>query len=342
MITKLETLLDVLGTPNTQLVIPVYQRVYAWTEAQCNTLWEDVLQAGRTGSPHFVGTILYSVEEGDARNMDVVDGQQRLATVSLLIAALRDYLAGEGKRLSDMGPGDLSRRYLEASVADGALTFSTCKLVLSRFDRETMSAVVHGTELPCEERLSKNVLSNYQMFRDRMDGLRDVGALWRGLSLLTVISAAMEEGDRPQLVFESLNSKGRPLTTADLVRNLLLANVGLEEQARLYERYWAPIEALFAGDLDSTQFAAALRAWVAIKAPKAGSCGSDDVYASFKAYVESEHAGSLEELLMGLKGFCESFVVRTQSTGAQIAASHNTYGVAKVEGIISEKKLFGD
>lgn len=160
--------------------------------------------------------------------------------------------------------------------------------------------------------------------------------------MLTVISAEMEEDDRPQLVFESLNSKGRPLTTADLVRNLLLANVGLEEQSRLYERYWAPIESLFAGDLDSAQFTAALRAWVAIKAPRTGSCGSDDVYASFKAYVESEHAGSLEELLMGLKGFCESFVVRTQSTGAQIAASHNTYGVAKVEGIISEKKLFGD
>lgn len=162
MITKLETLLDVLGTPNTQLVIPVYQRVYSWTEAQCNTLWEDVLQAGKTGSPHFVGTILHNVEEGydcnasrvdaacnpavgpgvcpasstdvpaagsasspaesadapaakpDLRRIDVVDGQQRLATVSLLIAALRDYLAEEGKLLLDMGPGELSCRYLEA------------------------------------------------------------------------------------------------------------------------------------------------------------------------------------------------------------------------------------
>lgn len=186
MITKLETLLDVLGTPNTQLVIPVYQRVYAWTEAQCNTLWEDVLQAGRTGSPHFAGTILYNVEESGARRMDVVDGQQRLATVSLMIAALRDYLAGEGKRLSGMGPDELSRRYLEApaaGVAGGAsatpaagdaLTFSTCKLVLSRFDRETMSAVVYGAELPCEDELSKNVLANYQMFRDRMDASLDL------------------------------------------------------------------------------------------------------------------------------------------------------------------------
>lgn len=170
---------------------------------------------------------------------------------------------------------------------------------------------------------------------------KTIEALWSGLKRLQTISASMSDGDRPQLVFESLNSKGMPLSTSDLIRNLLLINIGLDEQARLYEQYWAPIESLFADDLDSTQFTAALRGWLAVKAPRLCKRNTEDVYSVFKTYLETEHTGSLDELLFGLKGFCSTFTQRSQSAGARIADAHNSYGVAKVEGIISEKRLFG-
>ena len=352
MITKIESLLDVLGASGAQLIVPVYQRVYAWGEAQCGSLWEDVLRAGKTGREHFLGTVLYA-EGRDAasrrRVVDLVDGQQRLVTASLMIAALRDYLLEEGKTLDYVDAEALANRYLRFADDDGEgcdeanpCASSSCKLLLSCFDRATMQALVYGEQLPEEDERSQNVVANYQMFRSRMSGEFDAELLWRGLNLLTVISAELEEGDRPQLVFESLNSKGKPLSTADLVRNLLFAHVGLEEQEYLHERYWAPLEALFGEGLDSLQFTAALRGWLALKAAGNGKCGSGDVYSAFKAYVETEYAGSVEDLLFALTGYFHSFVTRSQSEGARIAGSHNTYGVAKVEGIVSEKKLFGD
>ncbi|MBQ9954300.1 MAG: DUF262 domain-containing protein [Eggerthellaceae bacterium] len=359
MFTKQESLLDILGMRNAQLVIPVYQRVYAWSERQCTTLWNDVMRAGQTSSTHFMGTVLYVEEacEDDVRRIDVIDGQQRLATLTLLIAALRDHLQETGFSLDGIDAAELDRRYLrlndapakESAEHDGAQAGehdAPCKLLLSRADRATYAAIVSKSPLPEEEdELSQNVVANYRMFREflaQADTRNAAQDLWKGLTLLVVISATLTEGDRPQLVFESLNSKGMPLATSDLIRNLLLIGIGLDEQERLYGQYWAPIEAVFADDLDSSQFTAALRGWLAIKAPELCKRNTDDIYATFKAYLESEHAGSLEELLFGLKGFCETFVTRSQSSGARMADAHNSYGVARVEGIISEKKLFGD
>ncbi len=189
----------------------------------------------------------------------------------------------------------------------------------------------------------KNLTRNLAFFEGLMaEPDFDADRLWAGLTHLSVIAAQVQQDDPAQLIFESLNSKGMPLATSDLIRNLLLIGIGLDEQERLYGQYWAPIEAIFADDLDSSQFTAALRGWLAIKAPELCKRNTDDVYATFKAYLESEHAGSLEELLFGLKGFCETFVTRSQSSGARMADAHNSYGVARVEGIISEKKLFGD
>ena len=92
MLTKQEMFLDFLGAPSTQLIIPVYQRVYAWDHTQCDTLWADIERAGRAGSAHFIGTVLYATEPGNseaARRLDIIDGQQRTATLTLLITARR-------------------------------------------------------------------------------------------------------------------------------------------------------------------------------------------------------------------------------------------------------------
>lgn len=171
-----------------------------------------------------------------------------------------------------------------------------------------MTAVLNHTDLPEEDDLSKNVVSNYQRFKSYLQAESDVETIWRGLKQLTVIAAEVEESDCPQTVFESLNSKGMPLTTADLARNLLFSDVEYEEQERLYDQYWKPIENLFADDDDdATSMNAALRGWLAVKAPHLRSRASDDVYDALKAFLQTENHSDTESLLRGFKGFCETF-----------------------------------
>ncbi len=335
MQTNQEAILEVLGKPDTHLLVPVYQRVYAWTAPQCDALWRDICHAGRTNAPHFMGTILVG-DEGrfDSRQtVGIVDGQQRLASVTLILAALRDHLRQQAEDAAGVSPDEIHELYLTVGNA--------CKMQLSPIDCATMEALVLSQDLPEGDDLSRNVLSNYENFRTRMQ-TADATVVWRGLEALRVVFAQLEADDRAQLVFESLNSKGTPLSTLDLTRNLLMIGLDADEQARLFENHWLPLEELFDDDPDSSRFAAALRGWLAVKAPKLCRGGEGSPYEMLKALMESEDAPSAEEALAGLKGFCQSFILRSQSSGARMADAHNTYGVARVEGIISEKKLFGD
>lgn len=342
MITDQESFLDLIGAGEAQLVIPVYQRVYAWTERQCDTLYDDALRAGRTGRAHFIGTVLYARETEprcSCERLDIIDGQQRAATITLILCALRDYLIENGIELEAISVEEITLRYLHVASKPDAP-----KLLLGRIDRGTMSAIVDKTDLPEGDDLSLTVTNAYERFRMKMRGFtaEDAERLWQGICRLYVVSAKLEDGDRAQLIFESLNSKGMPLTTADLVRNLLLVNIGYEEQTRLYETYWAPVEALYAADADGTRLAAAIRGWLAVTAPKLKTSGKNEVYPAFKTYLEDMHQGTVEELLIGLSGFCKMFAARSQATTTMRSLPHDSWGDGKVRGIISEKKLFGE
>ena len=241
MKTTQRTFLDYLGAPHTHFIIPVYQRVYTWSDKQCATLWRDCAHAGETQSEHFIGTVLYSPDpeltSAQTQAIDIIDGQQRTATISLLIAALADYLEEQGMVLEDgTDAAELRARFLLADGRNPEEASRKEKLTLSRLDRATMTAVLNHTDLPEEDDLSKNVVSNYQRFKSYLQAESDVETIWRGLKQLTVIAAEVEESDCPQTVFESLNSKGMPLTTADLARNLLFSDVEYEEQERLYDQ----------------------------------------------------------------------------------------------------------
>ena len=105
MKTTQRTFLDYLGAPHTHFIIPVYQRVYTWSDKQCATLWRDCAHAGEAQSEHFIGTVLYSPDpeltSAQTQAIDIIDGQQRTGTISLLIAALADYLEEQGMVLED-------------------------------------------------------------------------------------------------------------------------------------------------------------------------------------------------------------------------------------------------
>ena len=349
MKTTQRAFLDYLGEPKTRFIIPVYQRVYTWSDKQCATLWRDCVRAGEAQSEHFIGTVLYSSDpeltSEETRAIDIIDGQQRTATISLLIAALADYLEEQGLTLEDgTDAAGLRARFLFTDGSPSEPIPRKEKLTLSRLDRETMAAVLNHTDPPEEDDLSKNVVSNYQRFRGYLQAESDAETIWQGLKQLTIIATEVEESDHPQTVFESLNSKGMPLTTADLARNLLFSDVEYEEQERLYDHYWKPIENMFSGDdEDDTSMNAALRGWLAVKAPRLRSRASDDVYDALKAFLQTENRASTESLLRGFMGFCETFRARTQSKGAKTADMHTTWGIGgRTKGLPVDRSLFGE
>ena len=294
--------LDLLGTPNTRFVIPVYQRLYSWKERQCQELWLDLHRAAKAEATHFIGTLLYSQEDPDpagCQRLAVIDGQQRLTTMTLLIEALRRYLVDHGQALDGIDADTIQKRYLRASDAESA----PCKLLLSRNDGPTLQAVLTGAPLP--ENASEKVQRNLAYFQSLMkeEGF-DPQKLWNGIEELFVISAEVGGDDNAQLIFESLNSKGKPLTTADLVRNYLLLAQTHEEQTRLYDEYWEPIEGMFQPDPGSLRLDNAIQGWLSVRFRKVRARGRDEVYSVFKRYVEDEFTGTTESLLHELRNFC--------------------------------------
>lgn len=303
MQTEKTALLDLLGTPGTRFVIPAYQRLYSWKERQCRELWLDLQRAAKADASHFVGTLLYAKEDPDPAGyarLAVIDGQQRLTTLTLLLEALHRYLASRDLALEGGVDADaIETRYLRASSSEGA----PARLALSRNDRATLDAVLDDAPLP--ENASRNVQDNLALFQSLMEEDRfDAQALWRGIERLFVISAEVGKDDNAQLIFESLNSKGKPLTTADLVRNYLLLAQSHEEQTRLYDEYWSPIEGMFQPDPGSLRLDNAIQGWLSVRFRKVRARGRDEVYSVFKQYVEDEYTGTTEALLHELRSFC--------------------------------------
>lgn len=338
MQTTNEMLLDLAGQPHTKFVIPAYQRAYSWRERECRELWLDLHRAAKSGANHFMGTFLYSVENGgeteagapnELRRLAVVDGQQRLTTITLIIVALVRHLRAKGVSLGDATADEIESRFLfadaggaavggldavgaadaagvgAAGAVEGAANASAArdvKLTLSRNDRDTLYAVVRGKALTFPT--SQNVIDNLAFFEGLMSQEDfDPERLWAGLKLMGVIAARVERDDPAQLIFESLNSKGLPLTTADLVRNYLLLAESHEEQTRLYDQYWEAIEGVFQPDPGSLRLDNGIQGWLSVRFRKVRAKGAGEVYSVFKQYVEDEFTGSTESLLRELRNF---------------------------------------
>ena len=287
-----QALLDLMGEPGVRFSIPRFQRAYSWGAEQCDELWRDILRAARAHRPHFVGTLIYF---GDDGGLSVVDGQQRLTTVTLLLTALARHLDETGEQLFGIDGASIASTYL---VDDGIP-----KLSLSVADAATLESVVLDAEMP--DKPSTRVVENYANFKGKMaeDGF-DAMELLSGLQSLTVISAELDGRDQAPAVFESFNSKGVPLVTADLVRNFLLLAENHAEQARLYEKYWKPISGVFGDDPGSIRLNNAILGWLAVRFKQVRKFGSSQAFSIFKSFCEDEYTGTVDDLLEELYAFC--------------------------------------
>lgn len=296
-------LLDFFEDPTIKLEIPPYQRVYSWMPRQCYELWLDIMRAARDERDHFSGIVIMT-READAgvgiERLSVVDGQQRLTTTTLLLVALAQYIDSLGPDQKDLPPSSFIRDEL-LHGSEGENRFR--KLTLSRGDDATIEAAIGGADYP--DNPSKHIVQNHSFFLEQMDQPDfDPVALWQGLGKLTVIACFENNPDYAQEVFESANSKGLPLTLADMVRNYLLLEESPDEQERLYDEYWAEAASLFGPDPGSRRLNSAITAWICIRFHTARVGNSEYVYSTFKRYIADNFEGSRESVLLELRAFC--------------------------------------
>lgn len=267
-----------------QFVIPIYQRTYSWQIAQCSKLLSDILRISRDSSVpgHFIGSIVYFQESiqtvSDVPQLLVIDGQQRLTTISLLIAALAEFLQKNEAVNLDTNPTKLKNYYLLNAEESGDLRF---KLLLTRRDKETIINILKG--VPSGSNASQRVLENFDFFKGEISK-ENVAAIYSGVQRLFVVDVALEKDkDNPQLIFESLNSTGLDLSQADLIRNYILMGQNIDLQTDLYEKYWFPMEQSYGNDYAS-KFDWFMRDFLSVKTSRIPRI--DRVYNEFKNYVE--------------------------------------------------------
>jgi len=291
-----------------QFVIPIYQRKYSWSIQQCRQLWNDIVRAAENEElkGHFVGSIVY-IEKGlyvtsSVPQLVVIDGQQRMTTLTLFLLAL-------GKAIEDSGETfDITRKkimnyYLINNDEDDDKFY---KLVLTQSDNETLSKLLSDKEL--SEEYSQKIVENFTFFVDviKKSGI-DLNKLYTGISKLIVVDIALDrDHDNPQLIFESLNSTGLDLTQADLIRNYILMKLEPREQTSIYNDYWYPMEKSFGNLNDSTLFDRFMRDYLTVKTGRISNI--NDVYSSFKEYVYNLKKNTIEQIVEDIYRYSKYFV----------------------------------
>lgn len=274
-------LLSIIKGPR-QFVIPIYQRTYSWQLVQCNQLLNDILRISNDSAVqgNFIGSIVYFQESihtvSDVPKLLVIDGQQRLTTVSLLIAAIADFIKENAVEI-DTSFTKLQNYYLINPEEDNELRY---KLLLTRRDKDTYINLLKG--IPRSEGMSQRITENYDFFKSKINK-ENVVAIYSGVQRLFVVDVALEkEKDNPQLIFESMNSTGLDLSQADLIRNYVLMGQEVHLQTSLYESYWYPMEQGYGSEY-AALFNSFMRDYLSVKTGTIPRI--DMVYDAFKAYV---------------------------------------------------------
>ncbi|MGL2677061.1 GmrSD restriction endonuclease domain-containing protein [Helicobacter pylori] len=293
---------------NNQFVIPIYQRLYSWEKEQCEQLWDDIIEIGGNDkmNGHFIGSILYVRDDNTHSSpLLIIDGQQRLTTITLLLIALRNRSSEEVEILEKFSRKKVES-YLINSDKDGDKKF---RLILSESDKDTLLSLIDkDRRKPSEPSLK--IVENFKLFekwiRKNTDKLETI---FKGLEKLMIVWIALKkEKDDPQLIFESMNSKGIELTQTDLIRNYIIMETEVKKQEDFYNQYWRAMEENFKQSEKQSKredlFNKFVRHYLTIKIGKIPN--EKRVYEAFKDYRQKEGIG-IENLLKDLQKYCGYF-----------------------------------
>ena len=296
-----------------QFVIPIYQRTYSWTEKECRQLWDDIVRCGSSDkiAVHFVGSIVY-VESGLSQvthqsPLLVIDGQQRLTTISLLLAALAKAVA-ESEPFDGFSQRKIKNYYLVNPEETGERHF---KLLLSQTDKASLTALVGDGEPPQQPSIRIN--ANFDSFKRWIgEGKVALATLCRGLAKLVVVDIALtRDQDNPQLIFESMNSTGKELSQADLIRNFILMGLEPGLQTKLYEQFWRPMELEFGQEAYGMYFDGFMRHYLTVLTGEIPNINA--VYDAFKGHARTSRAAfsddksHIESLVRQIRDYARHF-----------------------------------
>ncbi|GAD81473.1 DUF262 domain-containing protein [Nocardia asteroides NBRC 15531] len=263
MVAAQETSLQRILEGSSQYLVPLYQRPYGWGDEQLQELWNDVIQLAedRLDEPratHFIGSVVLAPAPasvaGTVTQFLVVDGQQRLTTLTLLLAAIRDFLRevdGSTSRDSDR----IHNQLLTNQYNDDP---DRLKLLPTQVDRPAYTAVIDGRPLPDDD---GRVVNAYRFFRGRLSAVTDAEDMSFGLSQivdavvsgLSVVSISAHASDNVHRIFQSLNNTGLMLTQGDLLRNYLFMRLPSRSE-EVYRTHWLPLQESLGNERIETLF----------------------------------------------------------------------------------------
>ena len=284
---------------DTVFSIPVYQRDYNWQEKQCQRLFKDILQTGKNEkvSSYFLGSIVY-IHDGiygvGEKEFHIIDGQQRMTTLTLLFLAI--YFKLKGTILAK----DADKIYNQYVVNPYSEKEIKLKLLPPEENLYILNKISHNKFNELEAFQDRNMLKNYLFFEKELESLsfEDMKHLSNGIEKLIYIDIALEKGkDDPQKIFESLNSTGLDLSQGDLIRNYILMDLERGEQNRIYKEIWIPIEnncKVSDGSEITSYVSDFIRDYLTLKTEKISS--KPKVFETFKAYYEKENNEKLEDM----------------------------------------------
>ena len=287
-----------LASSETAFAIPVYQRNYDWTRVQCQQLFNDILAIGadESQSGHFIGSIVYVHDDvytaSGLSELTIIDGQQRLTTLTLIFIALYRHAIATGK---DQQAQRIYKTYLINEFAEDA---EKLKLKPTDNNKVALAQIMDPKEAVKASGYSR-LIENFRFFQARITDA-NFEVVQRGLPKLIFVDIALDrQKDNPQRIFESLNSTGLELSQADLIRNYILMGLPRKEQEQVFRKFWEPIEANARNlEVNESRVSDFIRDFLTLKQKDIPNKGA--VYEKFKERYpvpnSSDLMGALDEL----------------------------------------------
>ncbi len=290
---------------NKQFLIPVYQRYYSWDIEQCTRLWNDIVEMQKKGKVgHFVGSIVNIAEQAMPTGVQkymIIDGQQRMTTLSLLLLALRDY-AIKNPDDTTINARRIDNMLLKNEYESGDERY---KLLLTETDRDILMRLVE--EKPISEDTRSRLLDNYKFFAGKIaDKELQPAEVYESIGKLQIVNITLDRTvDDAQAIFESLNSTGKELSESDLIRNYVLMGLEPTEQTYVYEHLWRPMELLFVYETQDSVMDRFFRDYLTMKITRIPK--QDRVYEEFKLYHLNCEFGTIRELCQDLLTYAKYY-----------------------------------
>lgn len=290
---------------NKQFLIPVYQRYYSWDIEQCKRLWNDIVEMQKKGKAgHFVGSIVNIAEQAMPTGVQkymIIDGQQRMTTLSLLLLALRDYAINNPEDTT-INARRIDNMLLKNEYESGDKRY---KLLLTETDRDILMRLVEEKPIPDDTR--SKLLDNYKFFAGKIaDKELQPAEVYESIGKLQIVNITLDRSvDDAQAIFESLNSTGKELSESDLIRNYVLMGLEPTEQTYVYEHLWRPMELLFVYETQDSVMDRFFRDYLTMKITRIPK--QDRVYEEFKLYHLNCEFSTIRELCQDLLTYAKYY-----------------------------------